>query len=240
MRKINIGYTNKSFKKDNFFYQEKVKNKFNHRSKYDNIQDFDFVPKLYENKKNFSVWEWIDGRSLDNPTFDELKELVVILKKIHTSNIKLAKSNIKKRISYYRKIMKQKLIRIEVIEKLRQKIDQITKMMDKSKPIHGDLYRTNIIKRNGDQKLFVVDWEYSHMGDIHYELAYIIEAYEFDQEKETFFLEQYQDYDSKILNDHKILVNYITVLWLYSQDTMPFSPNKLISRLVKQEQLNDI
>lgn len=187
MRKINIGYTNKSFKKGNFFYQEKIRNKFNHRSEYDNIKGFDFVPKLYENKRKFSVWEWIEGRSLDNPTFDELKELVVILKKIHNSDIKLAKSNIKKRISYYRKIMKKKLIQIEVIEKLHKKIDRIIKTIDKSKPIHGDLYRTNIIKRNEDQKLFIVDWEYSHMGDIHYELAYIIEAYEFDREKKYFF-----------------------------------------------------
>ena len=69
------------------------------------------------------------------------------------------------------------------------------------------------------------------MGDIHYELAYIIEAYEFNEDLEKFFLDLYQDYDLKLLNYHKILVNYITILWLYSQDTLPFPAEKLIKRL---------
>ena len=72
------------------------------------------------------------------------------------------------------------------------------------------------------------------MGDIHYELAYIIEAYEFDQELEKFFLDLYEDYEMKLLNYHKILVNYITILWLYSQEKLPFSPDKLIKRLEDQ------
>ncbi len=234
IKKIPIGYTNSSYKKGELFYQEKKNNGFNHGTNYEKLAIFNFVPKLYENNDNSSSWEWIEGKSLDNPTNEDLEQLVSILKTLHNSEIKFAKSNIRKRINAYRKVLNEKKIRIPILEILYKKINNILKKIDTTKPIHGDLYRTNIIKRNSDNKLFLVDWEYSHMGDIHYELAYIIEAYDFDKEKEEFFLSLYQDYDLKLLRYNKILVNYITILWLYHQDTLPFSPDKLIKRLENQ------
>ena len=229
--KIPIGYTNISYKKDNTFFQEKIKNEFNHKTNYQQLDKFDFVPKLYEDNDQYSSWEWIEGNSLDNPTEEDLKELSIILKTLHNSNAKFTKSNVRRRITVYRNILKDKNIHIPIIDKLYKKINNILKVIDTTKPIHGDLYRTNILKRKSDGKLFIIDWEYSHMGDIHYELAYIIEAYEFNEDLEKFFLDLYQDYDLKLLNYHKILVNYITILWLYSQDTLPFPAEKLIKRL---------
>ncbi len=44
--KIKNGLTNKSFKVEDRFVQEIVKNKFNHNLKYKNLEAFDFVPKL--------------------------------------------------------------------------------------------------------------------------------------------------------------------------------------------------
>lgn len=232
--KILVGYTNISYKKDNTFFQEKIKNEFNHKTNYQELAKFDFIPKLIKDDDKYSCWEWIEGNSLDNPTKEDLKQLVNILKTLHNSKVIFTKSNIRRRITVYRNILKNKNIHIPIVEKLYKKINNILKTIDTTKPIHGDLYRTNIIKRNNDGKLFVVDWEYSHMGDIHYELAYIIEAYEFDQELEKFFLDLYEDYEMKLLNYHKILVNYITILWLYSQEKLPFSPDKLIKRLEDQ------
>ncbi len=233
-KKIPIGFTNISYKDGNTFFQEKIKNEFNHKTDYQELAKFDFVPQLYENNNKFSSWEWIEGCSLDNPTEEDLKSLVVILKTLHNSNAKFTKSNIRRRITVYRNILKNKNIKIPIIDKLYKKINNILKVIDTSKPIHGDLYHTNIIKRNNDGKLFIIDWEYSHMGDIHYELAYIIEAYEFNDEQEKLFLNLYEDYDLKLLNYHKILVNYITILWLYSQDSLPFPADKLIKRLETQ------
>ncbi|MBD5423422.1 MAG: phosphotransferase [Mycoplasma sp.] len=240
MKKINIGYTNNSFENDGYFYQKKNKNGLNHKTNYSVLSNFDFVPKLISDNEFDSTWEWIDGKSLDNPTKEDLIKLVNILKILHNSNVQFSKSNIRRRIMVYRQILKEKNIRIDIIDDFYQKINNILKNIDTSKPIHGDLYRTNIIKRNSDGKLFIVDWEYSHMGDIHYELAYIIEAYEFDRETEIFFLKEYGNYDPYILLKHKILVNYITVLWLYSQNEMPFSPNKILEKLrIMYKEINE-
>ena len=125
MKKIEIGHTNISYKKENFFYQEKIKNNFNHKTDYKLLSKFDFVPKLIENNENYSKWIWIEGKHLDNPTHEDLKKLGVILKEIHKSNLNFTKCNIRKRIEEYRNIMKTKNIKIEIIEKLYRKINTI-------------------------------------------------------------------------------------------------------------------
>ena len=51
--KIPIGYTNISYKKDNTFFQEKIKNEFNHKTNYQQLDKFDFVPKLYEDNDQY-------------------------------------------------------------------------------------------------------------------------------------------------------------------------------------------
>lgn len=230
MKKINVGYTNISYLDNNCFYQEKKYNEFNHKSNYELLKIFDFVPKLIENKNEFSRWEWIDAKQLDDPSNDDLKQMANILNKLHNSNMELAKFNIRKRIEKYRKIMNEKNIRIPIINDLYKKINNILKNMDKTKPIHGDLWKSNILI-DKNKKIWLVDWEYSHMGDIHFELAYFIESYELDEEKEKIFLDEYKDYDETLLTKHKILVNYLTVLWLYSNDELFYSPNNLLKRL---------
>ena len=102
--KIPIGYTNISYRKDNTFFQEKIKNEFKHKTNYQQLDKFDFVPKLYEDNDQYSSWEWIEGNSLDNPTKEDLKELSIILKTLHNSNAKFTKSNVRRRITVYRHI----------------------------------------------------------------------------------------------------------------------------------------
>ncbi len=230
VKKIEIGHTNESYRDGDAFLQYKNKNGLNHLSDYKEISKLDFVPKLISDDDKVIKWDWIDGEHLSNPNSKQLKLLAKTLLKLHHSNIKLAKFNVKNRVVEYRKIMRQKGIKIDVIENLYRKINMILKNMDKSKPVHGDLYQTNMLLTK-DEKLFFIDWEYSHMGDIHYELAYIIEAYQFNEEQEKIFLDEYDEYDPYILKKHKVLVNYLTVLWLYAQEKLPFSPEHLIKKL---------
>ncbi|MBR3832334.1 MAG: phosphotransferase, partial [Mycoplasmataceae bacterium] len=97
-------------------------------------------------------------------------------------------------------------------------------------PIHGDVWSKNIIKTN-DEKLYFIDWEYAHMGDIHFELAYIIESYNFSKEQEDVLLEEYKDYSDELLKKHKILINYLTILWAYSQNELPYDIKPQIKKL---------
>ncbi len=229
-KKINVGYTNNSYQDNDLFLQYKNYNGFNHKSGYQQLEIFDFAPKLVEDTKEYSKWEWIDGSQLTIPSNDDLKKLGKILSHIHNSDVKFAPFNIKGRIKEYQKIMKDKGIKIDIIEALYKKINVILKNMNRDTPVHGDLYMSNILKTK-ENKIYLVDWEYSHMGDHHYELAYFIEGYRFNQEQEKIFLDSYGDYDEHLLYLHKILVNYITVLWLYAQEKLFFSPDACLKRL---------
>ena len=232
MKKMLNGHTNISYEENGFFVQEKIKNGLNHKSDYSQLSQFDFVPKLIHNDNNISKWELIDGSNLNNPNDDDLKQIAKNLKILHNSNVVFAKFNLRKRVEEYRKIMQQKQIKIEIVEKLYRKINLILKNMDHSTPVHGDLYQANILK-DKNNNLFFIDWEYSHMGDRHYELAYWIEASRLNKEQEELFLNEYQDYDEYILRKHKVFVNYLTVLWLHAQDVMPFSDQECIQKLIQ-------
>ena len=232
------GHTNISFHVENYFLQEKVFNGLNHLSNYDGLAQFDFVPKLIANNEKESIWEWIDGVELNQAEDQDLVQLANHLKKIHNSDLKLAPFLIKKRIVTYRKIYNEKKIKIPIMEKLYRKINLILKNMDKTTPVHGDLWQQNILKTKANQ-LYLIDWEYSHMGDRHFELAYIIEAFKMTNEQENVFLNAYEDYNPHFLKNHKILVNYLTILWLYTYEKLPFSDQPSINKLIELYEENN-
>lgn len=232
--KIKNGHTNISYKNQNKFLQIKIKNGLNHKTDYNVLKSFDFVPKLLKNGDNESIWEWIEGEELHNPTNEDLINLAKILLTLHNSKIKLAPFNIKERIISYRKIMNQKKIKIDIIDKMYKKINLILRNMYKTTPIHADLWQSNILK-NKSNKLFLVDWEYSHMGDHHFELAYIIESFKMNKDQERLFLEAYDDYNPSFLNKHKALVHYLTILWIHAQEKMPFNDQESIEKLTLLE-----
>ena len=116
--------------------------------------------------------------------------LAQILLRIHGSKVKLAPFLLAQRINAYRKNYQAKGLKIPIMEKVYRKINLILRNMDKSTPIHGDLWQENIIK-TATNKLFIVDWEYSHLGDLHFELAYLIEALRLNEKQEKLFLASY-------------------------------------------------
>lgn len=218
--KITGGLTNQSFKKNNTFFQEKTINSFNHKINYKNLEQFDFVPKLLENNKDTISWEWIDGELLKINN-ENLTKLAHLFKQLHTSKLELPNSNHAARVKEYRNILKNKGYSFPVLEKYYRKINLILKNMDKSVPLHNDLWDRNIIVRHSDQKIFIVDWEYASKGDKHFDLAYFIESSRLTDEQETVFLNAYDDYDYEFIIQHKIFVNYLVILWYYSQDEKP-------------------
>ena len=90
----------------------------------------------------------------------------------------------------------------------------------------------NLIE-NEEGKLFIFDWEYAHMGDKNFELAYIIESLELTDAQETIFLKQYDDYNYQFINNHKELVNYLIILWNNAQPSKIFDDQKFIDKLEK-------
>ncbi|MGL4343198.1 MAG: phosphotransferase [Metamycoplasmataceae bacterium] len=235
MKKI-ISHTNNSFKErvdnQNVFIQIKQNDNFNHRIDYSILKQFTFVPNLIFNNKQKICWEFIEGTSPEKLNKEQLEKLANIIKEIHNSNLKFPSFNLAARIKEYRKIIKEKQIIIPIMEKAYKKINLILSKMDKNIPIHSDIWSKNIIF-DKNHNLFLIDWEYAHLGDLHFELAYIICSFRLNSEDEKFFLDKYKNYNEKYLENQKILVNYYTILWINSQKIKYFSDEEFIKNLEK-------
>ncbi|UUM19038.1 phosphotransferase [Mycoplasma sp. 1018B] len=218
--KITIGYTNKSYKKDDYFLQIKKRNKFNHKIDYKILKIFTFVPKLLKNTYFKSKWEFIETEKItiskENLTLIAQNMLI-----LHNSNLVFPKTNHFKRINWYWKQLKRKNINLEVIDKYKYLIEKILKQQNNNWPLHNDLWTNNLLKK--DHKIYFIDWEYASMGDFHFELAYFITLSNLNYEEEEYFLKKYKNFDQTKLIENKILVNYLVILWLYSQKKLHFS-----------------
>lgn len=229
--KIRDGHTNSTYRDGNILIQEKIYNKFNHKIDYEILKKFNFVPKLISQNEIENRWEFIEGKipNIDNKT---LIKIANNLKEVHNSKIAFPPFNMAARIKEYRRILWEKKINIPIIHDYYKRINYILKNQDKSTPIHSDIWEQNLIEdKNG--KLFIIDWEYAHMGDKNFELAYIIESLRLSDDQEALFLNHYEDYNQQFINNHKELVNYLIVLWNNAQENKIFDDQEFIDKLEK-------
>ncbi|WGI36701.1 phosphotransferase [Mesomycoplasma lagogenitalium] len=229
--KIEKGLTNNSYKDGQFFYQEKKKNSFNHRINYDLLSNLDFVPKMIHNNDKDIYFDWIEGKEIEVNDIN-LAKVAHLMKTLHNSKLDFPPSNHASRIKEYRKILVEKNIKIPVIDKYFKKINLILRNMKKDIPLHNDLWLENIII-DKNEKIWFVDWEYASKGDKHFDLAYFIESCRLSDEQETVFLNAYDDYDYEYVLQHRILVLYLTILWLHTfpENNMPFGDQEFIEKI---------
>ncbi|MEE3928421.1 phosphotransferase [Mycoplasmopsis ciconiae] len=233
--KINIGFTNKSFKEDNLFIQEININEFNHKINYQILSKLNFVPKLLKNSSNEMIWEYIDGSDVELNQ-QNLKIIAQNVSTLHNSNLEFPQYNIDKRIKKYIEIIEKKNIDLPFIRQNYPLIEKITSECDKSTPNHNDLWTRNMIKK--DQQIFIVDWEYATMNDKHFDLAYFICSSHLNEEQEKWFLQNYDDeIDYKQLLKQKLVVYYIVVLWVLAQDTKFFDETPYIQLFNQTKEL---
>lgn len=236
--KIHLGHTNKNkhFDESGNLVIEKNYTTFNHRLDYSATQVFDFVPRLISDNEKQMTWEYIEGDVLSNPSDEDLKALGRMLRQIHMSDIKLPGNNLRRRIKEYIRIINDKYLNVPEINEHWKDMHKLMAKMGKLNPTHNDIWWENIIK-DPQGKLWIVDWEYATMGDKHFDLAYYIESALLNKEQEKIFLEAYgenDDYNAHIeewMNEYKIFVNWITLVWAHAQETMPFPLDKIKNRL---------
>ncbi|QLG43178.1 phosphotransferase [Mesomycoplasma hyopneumoniae] len=228
MKKILIGFTNESFREGNKFIQKKIHNGMNHKIDYSILSNFNFVPKLILNSNEKIIWEWIDGEKVE-PKIETLEKIASQLREIHNSNLDFPPSNHSFRVEHYLKVLSEKGINNTVIVKYYDFIKKILQKMDKSKPLHNDLWLMNMIEK--DQKIYFLDWEYASKGDIHFDLAYFIESAKLNSEKERIFLNFYGIINYENLLLQKILVLYLIILWVNAQETKHFDDTPYAKKL---------
>ena len=236
MKLIKTGHTNKVYKEENKIIIEKNNNKLNHRLKYETLKEFDFVPKLLKNSKETLEWEFIDGELLAKPTKEDLMQLGLMVRKTHKSEIKLPKNNLRERVRTYLKIIHDKYLNIPEIEQNWKTMNKLITHMNNINPVHNDIWWENILK-DKNNKLWLIDWEYATMGDKHFDLAFYIESSELTKEQEEIFLKSYNSLDNynayipEWMNKYKMFVNWLTLLWAYSQEELPFPLDKIKQRI---------
>ncbi|WP_025755233.1 phosphotransferase family protein [Mycoplasmopsis cricetuli] len=220
MKKIPLGYTNESYHFKDEFIQNKKKNKFNHKINYEILKKFNFVPELLENSNETIKFRWID--SIQYQFNDSLlKKMADNLRELHDSKLDFPKTNHAARVKEYRKILKNKNINIEVLNKYYKRINLILSHSQNNRPLHNDLFQTNILL-DKNNKLWIVDWEYASMGDKHFDLAYFITSNNLSEKQEEIFLNQYENYWEEYLYQQKIFIYYLIILWVNAQEVKPF------------------
>ncbi|MBN0919122.1 aminoglycoside phosphotransferase family protein [[Mycoplasma] gypis] len=227
--KIKDGYTNTSYRDNNVFYQEKKHNGWNHQIDYTIFKDLDFIPKLIENTPNSVSWQWIDNKK---NVWDEytIREVAKNLKKFHNSKLQLPPKNLTQRYENYRRILKEKGIDTKEVWEFKDRVNDILNNARDLWPVHNDLYGSNVMT-SVDNKIYFVDWEYATMGDKHFDLAFFIVASIHNEEREKWFLDEYQDYSEEQYTKYKMVICYFIIIWAYSLDKMPIDINYWLKRI---------
>ncbi|TCG10351.1 phosphotransferase [Mycoplasma marinum] len=234
--KIEGGHKNKTFKikttDGNFFLKIKKHDNFNHKIDYKNLNNFNFVPKLIFDDDNEIIWEFLEKQELILNK-ENLSEMAQIMLKVHNSKLVLPISNHKARlIEYYEALKHKENIPLEV-EQFYETALKIIEEFDISTPLHNDPWMNNFVKTN--RGIFLVDWEYASMGDKHFDLAFVIDGSWLNEDQEYFFLQSYgiENYDQEKLSKAKLLVNYLTLVWMHRFDELPFDDKIIKSNLHK-------
>ena len=236
MRKIETGHTNKVFEENGEIIIQKNHTGFNHKIDYRLLSSLDFVPKLISNNENEQRWEKIEGEILEKPTYDDIVQIAKSMRKVHKSELKFPKNNLRQRANAYLKIIHEKGIHVSEIEDNWKYMMRLLSKMNNQNPSHNDIWRKNLIKdKNG--KIWFVDWEYATMGDKHFDLAFYIESQYLTDDEENILLQAYnatenfQAYIPQWMDRYKLLVNWITLIWAYAQEVLPFSVEPVQKRV---------
>ncbi len=229
------GHKNETYKiensQGNYFMKIKRFDGFNHKVNYSIVSELEYVPTLLKETKEKLIWEYLDKEDLVlNDT--NLKKMAQILYKLHNSNIKLPASNHKARLEqYFEEIKDKKNIPNEVYSFF-NKAESIIDNFDDTTPLHNDPWMNNFMLSNN--KIYLIDWEYASLGDKHFDLAFTIDGSYLSEDQEKIFLDAYGEYNIEKLKEAKILVNYLTLVWMHRFENLPFSDKPIIENLNKK------
>lgn len=194
-------------------------------AKYANMIGVD-AELLYFNQKNgIKVSRFIDNAETLTPDsakrYNNMCLTTQILKKLHNSEQNMpANFDVYAEIEKYDKLAKKYNANFfEDYLEVKQQIDSIKVILNKLEikltPCHNDLVAENLIK-SGENKMYLIDWEYAGMNDPMWDLAAHITECEFSYEEENLFLSLYFDGIPEYKYSQRILINKIFQDFLWS------------------------
>lgn len=236
MIELKNGFVNKVYRDGNKTIVKKNSDGFNHKINYNSLSEFDFSPKVIKDTKEELIKEFIEGEEVTKATDDDLIQIAKNMRKIHVSELKFPKNNLRARVRAYLNIVHDKHSHIPEIEDNWKKMNSLITKMNNINPCHNDIHPGNLIK-DKDNKIWLLDWEYSTMGDKHFDLAFYIESSYIDKDQEKVFLDAYnstdtyQTYIPQWMHNYKLFVNWLTLIWAKAQDKEPFPLDRIIKRI---------
>ncbi|GAA0179295.1 winged helix-turn-helix transcriptional regulator [Clostridium sediminicola] len=202
------------------------KNEFKN-SAYAHTYGFDTEVMYFNETSGIKISRFVENaETLNGSTAkkeDNMKLVANILKQLHTSEIVFEnKFDVFHLINIYESLLKKYNGKnFEDYEIIKEKVfklkDYIFDLNVPEVPCHNDTVPENFIK-NGDDKIFLIDWEYSGMNDPMWDLAAHSLECDFSQDEEELFLKIYFDgeYDTSTnirLLINKILQDFLWALW---------------------------
>lgn len=154
---------------------------------------------------------------------NNMKAVTDILRTLHNSDIKFNnRFDILGKIqSYERLIEKYEGENFDDYEEVREKVMKVYKALEDMKleerPCHNDTVPENFVKSSED-KLYLIDWEYSGMNDPMWDLAAHSIECKFSEDDEELLLKLYlgknpnEDIKKRILI-HKIMQDFLWAIW---------------------------
>nr|AAD09235.1 LicA homolog [Metamycoplasma arthritidis] len=233
----NQGFTNITYfdNEKKLFIKHKNYDSFNHKIDYFVLNNLPFAPEIIGSTKDELVTSWIEGKLIlaTKITDKQLQEIAHDLITLHDSKLLFPKENqIARRFKVYRGKIKELNRKIPILDPHYKIINKFLAEIDNSAPVHNDLWLANMIQTKN--KIYITDWEYASMGDVHFDLAYFIESSNLDQRQEQLFLEAYgDDFEPKYLLAHKVIVNALIALWINARPEKPFDDSLYLNRVNK-------
>ncbi|MCA1031400.1 NTP transferase domain-containing protein [Bacillus timonensis] len=209
---------------------DKMINRFDEKvnSKLANSVGID-APLIYINAETgVKISEIIENAETLNPKTAKREDNMIltsdILRKLHHSNLPMKNIfDISDKIEQYEEIMAEvNGQKYEGYDRVREQVMEIIRMYKKMDidllPCHNDALAENFVK-SGEDKIYLIDWEYGGLNDPMWDLAAHSLECEFSQEDEELFLSLYfegeeipEEIHTRILI-HKIFQDFLWSIW---------------------------
>lgn len=200
------------------------KNEFKN-SAYAHTYGFDTEVMYFNETSGIKISRFVENaETLNGSTAkkeDNMKLVANILKELHNSEIVFEnKFDVFHLINIYENLLKKYNGKnFEDYEIIKEKVfklkDYIFDLNVPEVPCHNDTVPENFIK-NGDDKIFLIDWEYSGMNDPMWDLAAHSLECDFSQDEEELFLKIYFDGECDASTNVRLLINKILQDFLWA------------------------
>jgi len=199
--------------------------KINSELAYENGFDTEVI--FFDDEKGTKISRFIENTETLNATTakkeENMRQIANILKKLHTSGIKFSnRFDIFNLILVYEDLLKKYNGKnFDDYNIVRKKVMDIQKSIPKLDVVetacHNDTVPENFIK-NGEERIYLIDWEYSAMNDPMWDLAAHSLECEFSEDEEELFLKIYFNgnieakFKSRMMIS-KILQDFLWSIW---------------------------